>query len=1330
MRPSGYRLSRVAIALIALGVVCLPARAAEPSPWDDARQHYTAILRARDALVKQLADRQAADARREPARDFSLTIHDAIVRRSDEKGLKTERRSDLECLVSRRGGQWFPGAGRARTFNLARHDVDPSGLALAGNRLTGTLKATLNPDPWVPPDHKPKQVWFEVAATILDGTIAGTHRGGGDYGPTEGKVSGHVADVADEVQAPTLAEEANLPADPSGALLRTAGLASRAYQQSRAAVLSLRHYPLSFAETLKHTTLAVPEWAASEEAPVQIRDYLAELRRLLEREVRSGGDAGAFVVESLDVADPFFGPYFDDEPLPAGAEGVAALPSDAGAGESQRWQRIVHWRTIAAFVPDAYRDFETPRLPEIVPAAGARYKPDAAGLGASYEMPKGGIFSWGEHEAPFRFIPPPGQPFDPVTQQRGRGQASGAAGVQGVDEARWYGFAQVESPRDVELYASAFGKDYGKLWVNGDLAWVSRMAADEGSSAPPLLKVRLRKGRNTFLFGCQSRRGASFFWVMLCTGGRPLSAEERAARREAQRKATASLPPDPRRGRRGDWTGRFPEADPPLGWDIANRVNLLWRTPLPDYSAANPVLVGDRLLVNCEPHTLYCLDKNTGKVLWKRDAHAFEFVPEDQRAAAMESWDAARAAEKSPQRRELEQQLAALADEQRNLEEAGQLTDSKEAEIAARMKPVRDALETLGSRSRLNREWRNRLGVREHGWANNFGYTFPAPCSNGKHVWVKYNTGVLACYDLDGNRRWIKQTRMSGGVPQLASPALADGKVIIQGQLSDPKEAKEFLGTMGSPVYFRHRMAAYDQQTGDLVWERPIWASGGYGSPGGFVPMRLSDGHSTRELLVTHTGLLVAPADGRLLCSALGAGKQGWYGDPFVAENRAYLYRSGPVWAVEVWLEPDGRVGSKVVLQAAQGGGYSGAVMWNGYVFGTSNHPSQRPTPWQDVHVADMRTGEVVGAIAPALREGGLPYTPSASARQYGVVTGTGCGGIGSWSIGGPPAEVGFLVPGPKPYMVGGGRLDAPMVAQPIFEGRRMYVRTYEAVLCIGIAGPQGEEFSLRRKAETILGGIPPRPSTAEVPRLDPIPGFTPPEGVPVEPCDVQTAPSRWLFVGPFDRQAGKDPLEGLGGPPKALLNPGQEISVEGRTLKVEALGAEFVKANKGWQTDLFGNRVYVASCEIDLVGPIGRRQNSTTYYYAVLHNKEDRVVVADVVGGSGIHVWLGGRPVRPGDRVRLPAGYHPLLLRADLAVVPPFVKKVVASLRLRDIEDPNKAYADWLGFVKEARPRIEEIIRERPGSEEARRARLILRYLNPEGDAPSARGEARPGSG
>ena len=1317
MKPSNLAARPLALGLV---LVCAPLlRVAEGAPaavQEEVHGQYVAILAARGALVKRLADRLAADAKVEPALDVSLTLSDAIVRRSEEKGVKKEHRADLECLISRRGGKWFVGTGRAKAYNLAQHDVDASEVDLAGDRLSGTLKATLNPDPWVPPDHRPKHIRYEIQATVSGGEIAGTFTADGDYGPAQGAVAGRAAAVREEIVLPTLAEEADLPAEPLAACVRMAVLASRAYQQSRAAVLSLRHYPLSFARTLEVATLAVPEWPASEESLPEVCDYLAAVRRLLEREIDGGTEGDAFVVETLEVADPFFGPYFGDEALPVDAEGVAVLPADVGAGESQRWQRIPRWRTLAAFVPDPRRDIDTSGLPEIVPAAGARYKPNAERLGAGYAMPEGGFFTWVDHEAPFRFIPPPGQPFDPVSHHRSSGQAKGAHGVRGLQEARWYGVAEVESDRDVELYASAFGQEYGKLWVNDDLVWVSRQEGGNGCVDPPLLKVRLRKGRNTFLFCCQSRRAASYFWVMLCTGGKPLPAEDRARRREAQRAATASLSPDPRRGRRGDWTGRFPDADPPLAWNLHDGTNVLWRTPLPSYSAANPVIVGDRLFVNCEPHTLYCLDKNTGKILWKRDSHIMEFAPEDQREAAMQAWEEGYAAEGSPERKKLTHDLAALEDELRQLEEAGHLTEAKERETQAKIAEVEAQLKELESSNRTYNEWSRKLGVRQHGWSNNYGWTFPAPCSDGKHVWVKHNTGVLACYDLDGKRRWMERTHMSGGVEQLPSPVLADGKVIIQGRFTDREQREALAGSRGSPPYFGHRLAAYDQETGDLAWERPIWASGGYGCPGGIAPMCLSDGRATRELVVTGTGLVIDPRDGSLLTSALGVGRQGYYGDPFVAENRLYLYRSGPVWAAEVWLEPDGRVGGKLVVEAPRGGGNAGAVYRDGYVFGTNVTPvkGRHAVPSHDVHVADMRTGEVIGSLEPALFDGGLAYTPSASTRTYGVVVGTGPGPA-SWSISNNPAEIGFIVPGPKPYVVNTCKLDGPMVAQPVFEGRRMYARTYQAVLCIGIKGPEGEQYALREKAKTLLVNLPKRPKVAGVPAPSPLTDFKPAEGVPVEACATQTAPQKWLFVGPFARDAAQDPLADLGGPAKAVLVPGQEVSAGEDIHKVAPLDEKFVDAQKGWAEDIFGRRYYSARCGIDVLGAIGRRQESITYYYAVLENRETRFVEVEVVGGKGISLWVGGEPVESGSRLRLVPGHYPVLLAAEIAKVPPFIAKALAGCRLRDVEDPNVAYATWRATVAEARPRLEEVVRELPDTAEARSARAILESLNGE---------------
>jgi hypothetical protein len=203
--------------------------------------------------------------------------------------------------------------------------------------------------------------------------------------------------------------------------------------------------------------------------------------------------------------------------------------------------------------------------------------------------------------------------------------------------------------------------------------------------------------------------------------------------------------------------------------------------------------------------------------------------------------------------------------------------------------------------------------------------------------------------------------------------------------------------------------------------------------------------------------------------------------------------------------------------------------------------------------------------------------------------------------------------------------------------------------------------------------------------------------------------------VGPFARQAGKDPLEGLGGAAKARFTPGQEVTSGGKTLKVAALDPKYVQAKKGWVEDLFGVRRYSAKCAIDVLGPIGRQQNSITYYYAVLHTPATRVVVPEIGGGSGIRAWIGGVPAPAGSKLRLAPGYHPLVLEVELGTLPPFVTQMAARFFLRDIPDPNRAYPEWQATIREARPRLEEILREVPGTDEARSAALLLRYAEEE---------------
>ena len=77
-------------------------------------------------------------------------------------------------------------------------------------------------------------------------------------------------------------------------------------------------------------------------------------------------------------------------------------------------------------------------------------------------------------------------------------------------------------------------------------------------------------------------------------------------------------------GWRGDGTGRFPGANPPLTWERVRQGNgyatrnLIWATPLPPVGISSPIVVGGRIFLTAGFTDLLCLDKATGRILWLR----------------------------------------------------------------------------------------------------------------------------------------------------------------------------------------------------------------------------------------------------------------------------------------------------------------------------------------------------------------------------------------------------------------------------------------------------------------------------------------------------------------------------------------------------------------------------------------------------------------------------------------------------------------------------------------------------------------------------------------
>ena len=84
-------------------------------------------------------------------------------------------------------------------------------------------------------------------------------------------------------------------------------------------------------------------------------------------------------------------------------------------------------------------------------------------------------------------------------------------------------------------------------------------------------------------------------------------------------------------GWRGDGTGRFAEATPPLHWSATR--NVKWSVRV-GAGYASPVLTEKLVLVAAEPNWLLAVERATGKVVWKKRTDPTDLTDEKSRAAA------------------------------------------------------------------------------------------------------------------------------------------------------------------------------------------------------------------------------------------------------------------------------------------------------------------------------------------------------------------------------------------------------------------------------------------------------------------------------------------------------------------------------------------------------------------------------------------------------------------------------------------------------------------------------------------------------------------------
>ena len=519
-------------------------------------------------------------------------------------------------------------------------------------------------------------------------------------------------------------------------------------------------------------------------------------------------------------------------------------------------------------------------------------------------------------------------------------------------------------------------------------------------------------------------------------------------------------------GWRGDGLGCYADAKPALEW--AADKNVVWAVETPSWSNATPVLVDGKIILTSEQTDLLCVQKSDGKLLWKQSNTYFDTMTEEEIAAAKEMQKKAQAVREEihpleRQQHEFKKQLDEIGNFRRRIKEleqkqalrempeqlAKQVADveKKKADTDAqleknpnngglkrRAEQFAEELRLLTDDAFLKAELektQKRLAVVEPKEAelkkqeealrrqineirknrlepltkydlpatdSTNGYASCTPVSDGSRVFAVFTNGMVGCYDMDGNRRWTKFVeKPTHGWGFSTSPVLAAGKVIVH--LSG--------------------LVALDCETGDDVW-KVREADVAWGTPivttvGGV------------EIVVTPKGDFVRASDGKLLARRQSKLE---FATPIVNDNVVYfMEKGGKAIKLPEEIGADDAFKTEVLwtLSEIEGDRYYASAVYHDGIIYCINQKS-------DFSAVDAATGKLI--YAEKLNLGATVYPSVTLAGDKLFVS----------------AENGVTAvvqPGREFKEIGRNKLEH-FRSSPVFDGKRMYIRTMKKLYCIG----------------------------------------------------------------------------------------------------------------------------------------------------------------------------------------------------------------------------------------------------------------------------------------
>ena len=448
---------------------------------------------------------------------------------------------------------------------------------------------------------------------------------------------------------------------------------------------------------------------------------------------------------------------------------------------------------------------------------------------------------------------------------------------------------------------------------------------------------------------------------------------------------------DARIGFRGDGTGSFPDANPPVTWSATS--NVVWKAPMPGRCNGSPIVVGDRVFTCSETGTLLCVSAADGKVLWSDTITFFDTVPEEDAEAT-----------------------AIIAKVN-----------------AAKTEQEKEAVKLTLKKDIMRCEYFEMPPVMGEHFGFTFEYTMPTPASDGKQVYVVYGTGLVAAYNLEGKREWVrmlvKPTSSSG---YSASPLLAGGRLVI---------------CMGG------LLQGLDPASGKTVWKVEHKERNG-------SPVRAEIGGT--ELVVMPYGKVYRASDGKLMADEATCNGQltavvhgdvvySSWDESFSGEGPPkFLTKKGTYRQMAARLKPtaDGKIAVEKLWETEERpSSYSSPVYHDGLIY---NKVDAGKNQFQVV-AFDAATGQVAYKSPPrAVNKGTDPHPCITLAGQY-IYGGFDSGQMWVFEPGPMFQDVSFntLAKGGL-----GGSLTQEdhdqTTSPPFFIGNRMYIRSHKFLWCIG----------------------------------------------------------------------------------------------------------------------------------------------------------------------------------------------------------------------------------------------------------------------------------------